>query len=333
MILGGKAICDYNSFIKECSLTHGVLVWRKLNGHFVKLLHSSGEKCPDGDSHLYPGKCDVRVLSPWSDNRPPKMGDYWVPNTKPSLNCGLEILNSDYDNFVLDLYQDYPEQASPSKPKNLLYIQSRNVKLDWTENYEPDFDRYKIYKMKGTGKYENYDISDTNYYVDQFEKTIADAEAKTYAYYKITAVDDEGNESTFSREVQAAVLDDQTTAVKNNEEIIQGFFLSQNYPNPFNPTTTIKYSIPTTVISNPQRGERSHNSNLEISPSGRNDNVNVSLKVYDILGRELATLVNQNQKPGDYEVVWDASTQPTGVYFYQLMADEYVEIKQMLLLK
>ena len=111
------------------------------------------------------------------------------------------------------------------------------------------------------------------------------------------------------------------------------FIIIRNYPNPFNPCTKIKYTIPSTVISNPQRGERSHNSNLEISPSGRNDNVNVSLKVYDILGRELATLVNQNQKPGDYEVVWDASTQPTGVYFYQLMADEYVEIKQMLLLK
>ena len=68
---------------------------------------------------------------------------------------------------------------------------------------------------------------------------------------------------------------------------IQSFKLEQNYPNPFNPSTTIKYQIPKNV---------------------RGDKEAVRLKIFDILGREVATLVNQNQKAGSYEIQFDAST-------------------------
>ena len=88
--------------------------------------------------------------------------------------------------------------------------------------------------------------------------------------------------------------------------------LSQNYPNPFNPSTIIKYQIPKQV---------------------RDDNANVSLKVYDILGREIATLVNEKQKAGNYEVTWNADNVPSGIYFYRLRAGNFVEAKKMLLLK
>jgi len=83
--------------------------------------------------------------------------------------------------------------------------------------------------------------------------------------------------------------------------------LSQNYPNPFNPSTTINYSIP----------ERS----------------NVTLKVYDILGREIATLVNKQQKAGFYEVNWNAINNSSGVYFYKILAGDFVETKKMILLR
>ena len=83
-----------------------------------------------------------------------------------------------------------------------------------------------------------------------------------------------------------------------------------------------------------------HLNNSEIPkqamPAGRqvrDDNVNVTLKVYDIIGREVETLVNQKQKPGNYEVTWDASNQPSGVYFYQLIAGSYTETKKMILLR
>ncbi len=111
------------------------------------------------------------------------------------------------------------------------------------------------------------------------------------------------------------------------------FKLEQNYPNPFNPTTIIKYSIPVSiVIPNPRRGEESQ----RISPPprrSRNDNTNVTLKVYDILGREVATLVNKLQKPGNYSVRFNAGSLPSGIYFYRLKAGDLTITKKMILLR
>ena len=97
--------------------------------------------------------------------------------------------------------------------------------------------------------------------------------------------------------------------------IPQKFALSQNYPNPFNPNTTIKYSIPSVA------------SGFSLS--------NVTLKVYDILGREVATLVNEQQKPGYYEVQFTSNNVQltSGVYFYRIQAGDFVETKKMILLR
>ncbi|MCF6270668.1 MAG: exo-alpha-sialidase [Melioribacteraceae bacterium] len=95
------------------------------------------------------------------------------------------------------------------------------------------------------------------------------------------------------------------------------YSLSQNYPNPFNPSTTIKYTIPS--VQTPLLG-------------GVGGGL-VTLKVYDILGREVATLVNKQQKAGNYEVSFDASNLTSGVYFYRLHAGSFVESKKMILLK
>ena len=92
-----------------------------------------------------------------------------------------------------------------------------------------------------------------------------------------------------------------------NNLIPEKFILCQNYPNPFNPNTTIKYGIPRTV--------------------------NVELKVFDILGREVKTLVNETRNPGYYEVKFNASNFASGVYLYRLKAGEYMKTAKMLLLK
>jgi hypothetical protein len=103
-----------------------------------------------------------------------------------------------------------------------------------------------------------------------------------------------------------------TDVVQTKPVLPNKFVLEQNYPNPFNPSTTIKYEIPDQV---------------------RNDNVNVSIKVYDVLGREIATLVNKQQKPGNYEVEFDATELTSGIYFYRMRAGEFVQTKKMLLMK
>ena len=95
------------------------------------------------------------------------------------------------------------------------------------------------------------------------------------------------------------------------------FSLDQNYPNPFNPSTTISYSIPASLF--------------------------VTLKIYDVLGNEVVTLVNSEKPKGSYEVKFsttggsaaggDVYNLPSGIYFYRLQAGSFVETKKMILLK
>jgi hypothetical protein len=109
------------------------------------------------------------------------------------------------------------------------------------------------------------------------------------------------------------VFYDLTTDVQESDEgIISDYRLEQNYPNPFNPVTTIKYSI----------------------PSGSNHEMGiVSLKIYDLLGREIATLVNENKAPGIYEIQFDGSNLSSGVYFYRLEHGRNSQVKKLILLK
>jgi hypothetical protein len=89
--------------------------------------------------------------------------------------------------------------------------------------------------------------------------------------------------------------------------IPKSFSLSQNYPNPFNPTTNINYQLPNTGF--------------------------VKLTVFDALGREVAVLVNEQQTPGTYQIDWDASDYPSGVYFYKITSGDFSENKKMVLIK
>jgi hypothetical protein len=98
------------------------------------------------------------------------------------------------------------------------------------------------------------------------------------------------------------------------------FSLGQNYPNPFNPTTKIKYTIPSVTLR-----WQSHRQ--------AQGDILVSLKVFDVLGNEVATLVNQSQQPSTYEVEFNADKLSSGVYYYQLRAGSFVESKKMILLR
>lgn len=108
--------------------------------------------------------------------------------------------------------------------------------------------------------------------------------------------------------------------VKDEKNILpQEFSLSQNFPNPFNPSTTINFSIPSVGAEHVQP-------------------LQVLLKVYDLLGREIATLVNEEKVPGNYEARFNAenfngTSLPSGVYFYRLTAGNFAATKKMILLK
>jgi hypothetical protein len=95
--------------------------------------------------------------------------------------------------------------------------------------------------------------------------------------------------------------------ISYNNEIPQQYALSQNYPNPFNPTTRIKFALP--------------------------ESGNVILKLYDNLGKEISTLVNENLNAGQYEYEFDGSNLGSGVYYYKIFSDNFVETKKMVLVK
>jgi hypothetical protein len=100
---------------------------------------------------------------------------------------------------------------------------------------------------------------------------------------------------------------DIVTSVDNENILVTDYKLNQNYPNPFNPTTNINYQIPV-------------------------DNF-VSLKIYDILGAEVATLVNTNQTAGSYDVTFNASNLTSGIYFYKIESGNFVAVKKLMLIK
>jgi len=101
---------------------------------------------------------------------------------------------------------------------------------------------------------------------------------------------------------------DFTTSVEKLEDLIPAQFdLEQNYPNPFNPSTKIRFTVPEAGL--------------------------VTMKVYDLLGQEVAILVNEEQVAGVYEVTFDAAQLPSGIYFYSINAGDFVATKKMILLK
>ncbi len=102
-------------------------------------------------------------------------------------------------------------------------------------------------------------------------------------------------------------LSEMITSVKKGTQLPASFALFQNYPNPFNPTTTISYEL--------------------------SANSYVTLQVYDVLGREVATLMNERENAGSHNVRFDASKLPSGVYFYRLQAGSHTATKKLLLLK
>jgi len=112
---------------------------------------------------------------------------------------------------------------------------------------------------------------------------------------------------TYAQSVWRRLYSEAIGIQKISTEIPSSFSLSQNYPNPFNPITKIRFDLP--------------------------KNVNVKLTIYDMLGREVETIVNEQLNAGSYEVNWEGTKYTSGVYYYRLNAGEFVETKKMILVK
>jgi len=129
-------------------------------------------------------------------------------------------------------------------------------------------------------------------------------------YWRVQSKTNNGEKSDYSYKNEFTVSS--VTSVKENKILAKEFSLEQNYPNPFNPSTTIKYTLPAKSY--------------------------VTLKIFDILGREIKTLVSENQNAGYYWIVWDGTDNSgnnvtSGIYIYRLVADNFIASKKMLLIK
>jgi hypothetical protein len=134
---------------------------------------------------------------------------------------------------------------------------------------------------------------------------VDDATEGNYEYW-ITAVDLNGNES------DPSIIVTVTLEIDNGLAVPMEFALQQNYPNPFNPSTQIQYSLPT--------------------------DANVTIAIYDLVGRQVRTLVNQQVTAGYHSTLWNAtndmgSSVSAGVYIYTITANDFRDVKKMILLK
>jgi hypothetical protein len=131
------------------------------------------------------------------------------------------------------------------------------------------------------------------------------------------SIEYDGTEQVYNIVIKDFVFSGPATSVENDGVGSPSeFLLFQNYPNPFNPSTKIKFTIPNNVIL-----------------SGAKNLTQVQLKVFDILGNEIATLVNEELPAGEYEVKFDAGNLSSGMYFYKLQAGSFTVTKKMVLLR
>ncbi len=226
----------------------------------------------------------------------------------------------------------------PSRPMNLQVeitdcIDSRRYpRLTWHHNLEPDMmqgigrpqKRYKIYRAWSEmedvpGNYEEIDdvlisaSTDFAEYLDYETFALCDFGTPELNYrlrYMVKAVDIYEDISVYSDFASTSTYylnrgGEGGDAIHSGE--IYTYELKQNYPNPFNPVTNIQYQIVNQGM--------------------------VTLKVYDLLGREVKTLVNEIKSPGKYLVSFDASSLSSGVYFYKISAGEFSDVKRMVLIK
>ena len=199
------------------------------------------------------------------------------------------------------------DNLAPAIPTGLLasVTDENAIELSWDFPVDDDFNNFRLYRSTTP----DFDPTGTTPIIELVDAFFIDQDiaiGNTY-YYRLSAVDLHGNESEYTEVESAEVL---STVGKSGIPV--EFALRQNYPNPFNPVTTVRYDLPVESL--------------------------VRLTIYDALGREVRSLVNQIQEPGFKSVIWNARNDfgrpiSAGVYIYRIEAGEFLQTNKMILLK
>ena len=258
------------------------------------------------------------------DNRTGELSDFLLPNKIPPEGEGFVSLNikpkqnlvtgSDIKNkasIIFDINPpiqtnevinaidaDIPQSSIISLPDSM---NTQDFDVTWAGNdVGSGIRNYSIFVSENGGPYSEWlnNVSDTT-------AVFSGQVDNEYAFYSI-AIDSVGNRelTPLSPDVITNII---TSINSNSETLPKKYLLYQNFPNPFNPYTTIKYSVPHTSF--------------------------VNIKIYDILGREVKTLVNEEKVAGNYTIKFNGSNFASGVYFYRMHANNFYQTKKFILLK
>ena len=192
----------------------------------------------------------------------------------------------------------------PATPTNFTALPTEGkISLSWNPNSESDLANYNIYRGTIDGGWKDYLTN-----VDKIRTSYDDTDiiADTTYFYQISAQDNSANNSSRSNQISA------TTLCIYSKNLPAGYSLEQNYPNPFNPYTKIEYNIPV--------------------------DCNVSLTIYDLIGKNIKSLFFDYQQHGHHSIKWDGTDNSNhavccGTYFYQIKADFFIQTRKMILLK
>ena len=258
------------------------------------------------------------ITDPTGNVGPTTISGYFISPSSGSQNCQLEITYSGYSFNTDNIYWDNICIYGPIPVELVTFtceVDNKVVTLFWQTATETNNQGFEIERAR---------LRSSNYAEASWERIGfvegkgTTTEIQSYSFtdkpepgmykYRLKQIDFDGT-FAYSPEVEAEV------------KAPNVFSLEQNYPNPFNPTTKIKYTIPASSLN----------------PFSKGEGTFVTLKVYDILGNEVAALVNEEQEPGVYEVEFSTSSGirnlVSGIYFYQLKAGSFIETKKMILLK
>ena len=218
----------------------------------------------------------------------------------------LTVQVSDGENTVSEQLVVYvlenEDLLAPQPPSQVTaQIDQNFVTLTWATNSEPDVVSYNIYRSTDySGSYML--VGQVSHPEHCFTDSTA-TELTTY-FYQINCMDVSGNISDLCDPVEVNL---DVTNVKNEQEIPASFSLSANYPNPFNSSTTITFALPSAHY--------------------------IDLCVYNMNGQKVADLIHEMKPAGVYSLSWDASALSNGVYFYQMRAGNFTQIRKCMLMK
>jgi Secretion system C-terminal sorting domain len=199
----------------------------------------------------------------------------------------------------------YPKMFLPADSSGVLQTTiTPPQSIEYYFNLIPELDSAE-YKMKADSAWLNVNNLDI---VNEFAKYSYRVGLCLYTPGIGVPIDNGVSDTVGAKWVIFLYYDNSTiSGIVKSKEIPDQFILMQNYPNPFNPTTTINYSVPAVSL--------------------------VTIKVYDLLGREVETLVNDEKNAGNYSTVFNAGKLSSGIYFYQLEAGHSIATKKMVLMK